>query len=100
MPKPKETESGWEPYDKTYMPYPAYDEEDIFFRKNAPTKDPNSKMNKLLVKTGDRTVSVFESQIRPIAKYFGEHPDEPAVRVVWVQDGDRILPQIQTKLEG
>jgi hypothetical protein len=101
MPNPKEIEqSGWETYDKTYMPYPAEDDEDVFFRANAPVKDEHSKMNKLLVTTNDRTISVFESQIRPIARYFGEHPDEKAVRVYWVKEGDRILPEIQTKLEG
>jgi hypothetical protein len=92
--------TGWEAYDKTFYPYPQEGDEDVFFRKNAPIRDLDSKMNKLIVECGDRKISVFESQIRPIAKYLGEHPELPTVKVMWVQEGDRVLPRIQKKLEG
>jgi hypothetical protein len=91
---------GWEQYDKTFAPYPDEGDEDLFYRGKKPRKDENSKMNKLLVETNDRTISVFESQIRPVAHYFGEHPTAQTVRVLWIKDGNRILPEVQDTLEG
>jgi len=87
--------SEWEEYDKVFYPFPKEDDVDTFYRAEKPTKDMSSKLNKLLLQTDSRIVSIFESQLRPIAHYFVTHPDEKQITVIWKSKEGRIFPMLQ-----
>lgn len=98
--KGKNESIGWEDYAEERASFPKAGETDTFFRDRKPTEDPQFQ-GKLLVRTAQRTLSLFPKQLKLIAREFKDNPKLEKVSVDWIHDADNerhVIPIIQGKL--
>jgi hypothetical protein len=64
--------------------YPVPGDIDVF---TADCPEPHEiAQGKVVIKTKGRCLSVFESQLRPVADYFEAHPEVKECKVKWTEE--------------
>ena len=78
--------SGWDDNWEKSEPRPVFPkvgDKDTFKRANAP-EDDKGYAGKMVVRTMQRRISVFKSQLAPVGKYFKDHPHANVCNVNWI----------------
>lgn len=97
---------SWENFGKEKVFFPKAGDRDTFKRTNSPEPEAGYP-GKFQVRTAQRLISVFKSQLDPIGKYFAANPTESVVTVDWISEdytradmsvSKRTVPVIQDKL--
>lgn len=88
-------ETNWNRY-KTRVPYPKDKDEHVILRTQKLDPDPRQS-GKILLGTDKRLISVWASQLAPIADYFGKNPKATEVKVIWqLQQDGKVIAVVQS----